>query len=639
MKITNRIVSVLILLTLSSIGPGSKSQPQSSPVTASHVGDILQRLALSTERFRNSLNIAVDPSRADKRPENDINSFERDFENATNQLNDRFKRHRAGAADVRNVLQRASPINDFIGRRRFDTQVQNDWTSVRSDLEALATAYAVNWRWSPETFPPLSTSRSYRMSDRELDQLIRHIENGGNTFRVSLTDAFDQSRYDPTRSEGNMNDAVQGFKRATDQLSNRFDAKQLVAADVEHLIKQATPVDAYMRNNKLTDRVQTDWSTLRDDLEALASAYNIAPNWGNSPSPETGYSRNNRLTGTFRLDPSRSDDSRDKADRATGNLADNERQDVHEQIMARLESPQMLAIERQASTVTIASSLAPPATLEADGRERQEQLGNDRSVRVTATLRGDQLVVNSNGYKENDFNVTFDASENDRSLRVRRQIYSDRLTQPVVVDSVYDRTSQVAQWSVYTDSRAVLNNTGTSSGDFIVRDGESVVAVLNTDLTTKDAKPGDRFAMTVRQPSQYAGAVIEGTIASVDRGGRLSGRSQMSLNFETIRLRDGQTYKFAGVLGSVRTLNGDTVKVDNEGSAQGDNQTTQTIQRAGIGTAIGAIVGAIAGGGKGAAIGGIIGAAGGAGSVYVQGKDNLELPSGTELAIRASAPR
>jgi hypothetical protein len=108
--------------------------------------------------------------------------------------------------------------------------------------------------------------------------------------------------------------------------------------------------------------------------------------------------------------------------------------------------------------MTIASSLAPQSTFEADGRERQEQLSNGRWTKVTATLRGEQLVVSSNGYKENDFNVTFDASENDRSLRVRRQIYSDRLTQPVVVDSVYDRTSDVAQWSIYNDSRPVLGN-------------------------------------------------------------------------------------------------------------------------------------------------------------------------------------
>jgi len=124
-----------------------------------------------------------------------------------------------------------------------------------------------------------------------------------------------------------------------------------------------------------------------------------------------------------------------------------ERQEVVDQILARLESPEMLMIERRGTTMTIASSLAPKSTFEADGRERQEQLPNSRSTRVIATLRGEQLVVSSNGYKENDFNVTFDATENDNSLRVRRQIYSDRLTQPVVVDSVYNRTADVAEWA------------------------------------------------------------------------------------------------------------------------------------------------------------------------------------------------
>jgi hypothetical protein len=289
--------------------------------------------------------------------------------------------------------------------------------------------------------------------------------------------------------------------------------------------------------------------------------------------------------------------------------------------------------------MTIASSLAPQSTFEADGRERQEQLPNSRSTKVIATLRGEQLVVSSNGYKENDFNVTFDATENDNSLRVRRQIYSDRLTQPVVVDSVYNRTADVAEWNVDNNSRSVLTNASANRGELIVRDGETLVAILNNNLTTKLSQRGDRFTMTVRDPSQLQGAVIEGTVGNVDEGGRLSGRSEMSLTFETIRLPNGQTYRFAGILESVRTLNGDAIKVDNEGSAQGANRTTQTIQRTGIATAVGAVIGAIAGGGKGAAIGGIIGAAGGAGSVFILGKDNLELPSGTELKIRSSGPR
>ena len=634
-------VSVFILLAFSiAIGLSVQAQQQPDRNSARQVSNILQRLERSSSRFRNSLNVGLVQVSVDQtRPQNDISTFEPGFQRAIKQFRDQFTRRLAVAADVENILKEASPINSFITQNTLNPRVKNDWSLVRTDLNTLASVYGVNWQWNQLTPMKVDASGSFRLSETKLNQLIQRVENGGDAFRVSLTDAFFLRPYDRTRSEGNMNDALRGFKYATDQLRTRFDARQLVTDDVRLLLDQATPLDNFMRDNPLTDRTRSDWSTLRADLSILAAAYDVVPSWGNSPISSSGNQSTNHLTGTFKLDSSRSDNPRDKAQRATQNLHTEERQQVTDQILARLESPEMLMIERRGVTMTIASSLAARSTFEADGRERQEQLSNGTWTKVTATLRGEQLVVSSNGHKENDFNVTFDASENDRSLRVRRQIYSDRLTQPVVVDSVYDRTAAAAQWGVNNDSRPVLDNGSTANGDFIVRDGETLLAILNNNLTTKLSQQGDLFTMTVRDPSQFEGAVIEGTVASVDQGGRLTGRSGMSLNFDRIRLKNGQTYKFSGVLGNVRLLNGDTIKVDNEGGAQGGNKTTQTIQRAGIATAVGAIIGAIAGGGKGAAIGGIIGAAGGAGTVFIQGKDNLELPVGTELTIRASGPR
>ena len=154
-----------------------------------------------------------------------------------------------------------------------------------------------------------------------------------------------------------------------------------------------------------------------------------------------------------------------------------------------------------------------------------------------------------------------------------------------------------------------------------------------------NARESDRFTATVRQPSQYEGATIEGHVSSVQRSGRVTGRSELTLNFDTIRLRDGRSFRFGGILESVRNAQGETVKIDNEGMVRDDDQTTKTVQRAAIGTAVGAIIGAIAGGGKGAAIGAVLGAGGGAGSVYVQGRDDLELDRGTELIIRTTGPR
>lgn len=639
MNKSKRILVLFVLFALAVIVVSVQAQQQSNRIADRQVSSIIQRLEKSANKFRNSLNLALVNGRIDEtRPQNDINTFEPAFSTAIDQFTDRFTARQAAAADLRNILQKALPVNGFMSRNRLNSGVQNDWTAVRTELNALANAYGVSWQWNQQTLPPVILSRSSRLADRELNQLIQRIETGGDRFRSSLTDAFDRTPYSQTGSEGNMNVAVGDFKNATDQLRNRFDARQPVHEYVERVLARAAPIDTYLRNNRLTTRAQNDWATLRAELNTLAGAYNLSTNWQTGPdqrSPQAGYNSDSRLTGTFRLDQSRSDNPSQVADRVTRSLSNNERQSVHDRMFERLESPEMLAIQRTGSTMAMASSRAQQATFEADGVERQEQL-NGRSSKVTATLSGDQLGVRSTGYRENDFNVTFESIENGSRLRVRREIYSERLAQPVVVNSIYNRTSDVAQWNVYEAFGP--GNSGTNIGEFIIRDGESVVAVLNNDLTTKQTKQGDRFTMTVRDNGQYEGAVIEGTVATVDQGGKLAGRSGMTLDFDTIRLRNGQTYKFAGVLTSVRMLNGDTVKVDDEGSAQGDNQTTQTVTRAGIGTAIGAIIGAVAGGGKGAAIGAVIGAAGGDGSVYVTGKENLDLPAGTQLTVRASAP-
>ncbi|MGZ5435858.1 MAG: YMGG-like glycine zipper-containing protein [Pyrinomonadaceae bacterium] len=636
MKNSKRVMSGFILFALAVIGVTAQAQRRAAPVTDRQVSSILQRIERSTNTFRNSLNIALVNQRVDQtRPQNDINNFEPDLGSAIDQFKNRFATRQAGTVDVQNILQKASLVNGFMSRHRLDTRVQNNWAAVRTDLNALATAYGITWQWNREQG---STSQSYRLRDSELNQLIQRIESGGNRFQSSLTDAFSRSRYDQRNSDVNMNDDVRDFNNATAQLRNQHNTRQPVADDVERVLALARPIDTFMRGNQLTNRAQSDWSTLKNELNTLAAAFNVSANWqdGNQPSlPQ--YNSNSRLTGTYRLDSSRSDNPRDVIDRATQNLPSNQRQGVYDRMIARLESPQMLAIERNNSTLSMASTRAQRSTFEADGVERQEQL-NGRTSRVTATLRGDQLVVKSTGYRENDFNVTFESIENGRRLRVTREVFTDRLNQPVIVNSIYDRTSDVAQWNIYNGSGPVLN-TGTNNGEFILRDGETVVAVLNNDLTTKRTRQGERFTLTVREPGQYEGAVIEGTVASVTQSGTLTGRSGMTLNFDTIQLRNGQTYRFAGTLSSVRNANGDTVRVDNEGSAQGDNQTNQTVTRTGVGTAIGAIIGAIAGGGKGAAIGAAIGAAGGAGSVFVTGKESLELPQGTELTIRAGSPR
>ena len=211
----------------------------------------------------------------------------------------------------------------------------------------------------------------------------------------------------------------------------------------------------------------------------------------------------------------------------------------------------------------------------------------------------------------------------------------------MTVRSYYDRSSDVAQLNIYDTNREYPSGSGGAGdtvGSFGVPNGTQLVAVLNNGLSTQNGQENQRFTMTVRSPGQYEGATIEGNVTSVNRSGRITGRSEMTLDFDTIRLRDGRSYRFAGILESVRTTEGEVVRVDNEGAIRESDQTNKTVTRTAIGTAVGAIIGAIAGGGKGAAIGAVIGAGAGAGSVYVQGPNDLELDTGTEVTVRATGP-
>ncbi len=362
------------------------------------------------------------------------------------------------------------------------------------------------------------------------------------------------------------------------------------------------------------------------------------PYRGNEQNQRYERSRNSCLVGTWRLDQSRSDNASQIASRAVNRTDIRNRDRVRGNLERRLEAPEMLALDRRGQRVSIASSRAPQVTLDVDGQTHTEQNAQGRSISVLASFNREQLTITTSGDRGSDYSVTFEPMDNCRRLRVKRTISNARLSQPVISQSVYEKTSERAQLDMYSSGNEFPADR--QRANFTVPDGTEIIAVLDTDLNTKEARDGDYFTMTVRSPRQFEGAVIEGSVTGVERSGRISGRAGLALNFERIRLRNGQTNSFAGTLESARTTDGQNVRIDQEGSVQTEkSQTRDTITRTGVGAALGAIIGAIAGGGKGAAIGATVGGGAGAGSVIVQGRDDLELKRGTEITLRASAPR
>ncbi len=160
---------------------------------------------------------------------------------------------------------------------------------------------------------------------------------------------------------------------------------------------------------------------------------------------------------------------------------------------------------------------------------------------------------------------------------------------------------------------------------------------LDSRISTKDSKEGDQFTARVLDPKGYADAIVTGHVAKLKKSGSATGKTELSLAFDSITLENGRTLDMDAQIEKVYAS--EKVKsVDDEGNVQSESRTKDTTIRTGGGAALGAIIGAIAGGGKGAAIGAAIGAGAGAGSVFIEGGKVLTLESGTEILIRTAGP-
>jgi hypothetical protein len=168
----------------------------------------------------------------------------------------------------------------------------------------------------------------------------------------------------------------------------------------------------------------------------------------------------------------------------------------------------------------------------------------------------------------------------------------------------------------------------------VVPVGTNLKVRLEDTLSSKDSRVGDRFTATVLDPVRFNEGTVTGHISSIQKSGKIKGRTSMNLAFDSIKLSDGRSGTLHGYV--TRVYGSGSGQADNEGGVESGSRTKQTVKRGAIGAAGGAILGAIVGGGKGAAIGLLIGGAGGAGSLAIKGSKELKLESGTEMLVKVT---
>src|SRR5262245_61681769 len=349
MKITKTFATALLGVLLVA---GTAAAQYGNP----DVRDVVRSIQTRSDTLSRTLQSASERSNISYYNINELNRLINDFRSAVDQIDRRYNSPRPTSGDIRVVMDRATLIDNFLQNNRFGSGVRRDWFALRGDLDQLAGAYNLNWRWSDSGYPGTGND-SYNLSDFQMRQLVDRLNSRTTTFsrflRTDLNRRVQNGRYPIAQVQNQLS----SFEAAVLDLRNRYNGRQFSSTAVRNLLQSAAYLNNFVSDQRVSYQTQNSWTPLRQDLDQLASAYNIAWNWSNIPGD--GYGTTADLTGTYRLNTSQGDDPRAAVDAATRNLSLAERQRVYDALLRRLDPPQMLAIDRRGTDVTIASSRAP----------------------------------------------------------------------------------------------------------------------------------------------------------------------------------------------------------------------------------------------------------------------------------------
>ena len=165
---------------------------------------------------------------------------------------------------------------------------------------------------------------------------------------------------------------------------------------------------------------------------------------------------------------------------------------------------------------------------------------------------------------------------------------------------------------------------GNQAGDVTLPINQQLLVRMIDSVDSAKNKVGDIFRASLETDLYvnsvlvaHKGTDVYGKLASADKGGTFSGKSELQLEL-TRMVIDGKEFPL----------------VSSDYNVQGKSRGADSAKKVGGGAVLGAIIGGIAGGGKGAAIGAAAGGGAGAGVQVLTKGQQVKVPSETLLEFR-----
>ena len=290
-------------------------------------------------------------------------------------------------------------------------------------------------------------------------------------------------------------------------------------------------------------------------------------------------------------------------------------------------------------------------TYHTDSSVSKYQVGNAHMSSQTkwegAAFLINTIVTGSQNYVVND---RWKLSRDHRTLTIRRQlqrtggseteavlVYRNQLPSPASPDQPAGRPSIPNPASPPSGPAPQL------PAEIVIPAGTKIPLTLINSLSTKHSSEGDRVYLQTSFPITIDGRIViprgsyvTGTVTEAKRPGKVKGKGEIFLRFDSLTLPNGTTRDFRSRLGGTDADTGQfdraEGKIKGDGSKGSDARTVATTT--GAGASVGAIAGSAAGhGAMGAGVGAAAGAAAGLAAVMLSRGPDLVLPRGTSFEM------
>ena len=219
-----------------------------------------------------------------------------------------------------------------------------------------------------------------------------------------------------------------------------------------------------------------------------------------------------------------------------------------------------------------------------------------------------------------------------------------------VVVTAFAVTTMISAQSAEEKPEGLLKTEQSATGDYIVESGSKIPLSLINSVSTKQSVEGDRVYLETVFPILVSGKIVippgsyvAGTVTQIKRPGRVKGRGELFLRFDSLTLPNGVTRDFRARVSSLdgrgtEELDRTEGKIRSEGDKAGDARTIG--EAAGAGASIGAIAAGASAGhyGMGAGIGAAAGATAGLMGVLLSRGPEAILAKGSSLEMVLDRP-